>query len=50
MKRRFEYGERLRLEAGESPLAQRLRVQGLIKSVLLNTRMRMSIEELHVYI
>lgn len=31
MKRRFEYAERLRLEAGESPLVQRLRVQGLIK-------------------
>ncbi len=31
MQRRFEYAERLRLEAGESPLAKRLRAQGLIK-------------------
>lgn len=31
MERRFEYAERLRKEAGESPLAKRLRVQGLIK-------------------
>jgi len=31
LKRRFEYSEKLRLEAGESPLAKRLRQQGLIK-------------------
>ncbi|MBO3459778.1 DUF433 domain-containing protein [Aetokthonos hydrillicola Thurmond2011] len=31
MKRRFDYAERLRKEAGESPLAKRLRTQGLIK-------------------
>jgi hypothetical protein len=31
MQRRFVYAERLRLEAGESPLAQRLRAEGLIK-------------------
>jgi uncharacterized protein (DUF433 family) len=29
--RRFEYAERLRLEAGESPLAKRLRAEGSIK-------------------
>ena len=31
MKRRFEYSEKLRLEAGESILAKRLRQEGLIK-------------------
>ena len=31
MQRRFEYAEKLRLEAGESPLAKKLRAQGLIK-------------------
>ncbi|MEH2388785.1 MAG: DUF433 domain-containing protein [Nostoc sp.] len=31
MQRRFEYAERLRLEAGESPLSKRLRADGLIK-------------------
>ena len=31
MQRRYEYAERLRLEAGESPLAKRLRAEGLIK-------------------
>lgn len=31
MQQRFEYAERLRLEAGESPLAKRLRAEGLIK-------------------
>ena len=31
MKRRFEYSEKLRLEAGESTLAKRLRKEGLIK-------------------
>lgn len=31
MQRRFEYAERLRLEAGESPLAKRLRAEGIIK-------------------
>ncbi|MEH1805811.1 DUF433 domain-containing protein [Nostoc sp.] len=31
MQRRFEYAERLRLETGESPLAKRLRAEGLIK-------------------
>ncbi len=30
VKRRFEYSEKLRLEAGESTLAQRLRQEGLI--------------------
>jgi hypothetical protein len=28
MKRRFEYSEKLRLEAGESPLSKRLRKEG----------------------
>lgn len=31
MQRRFEYAEKLRLEAGESALAKKLRAQGLIK-------------------
>ena len=31
MQRRFEYAEKLRLEAGESPLAKKLRAQQLIK-------------------
>ncbi|MCU0545960.1 MAG: DUF433 domain-containing protein [Oscillatoriaceae cyanobacterium Prado104] len=31
MQRRFEYAEKLRLEAGESPLAKKLRDRGLIK-------------------
>lgn len=31
MLQRFEYAERLRLETGESPLAKRLRAEGLIK-------------------
>ena len=31
MQRRFEYAEKLRLEAGESPLAKKLRAQGLIQ-------------------
>ncbi|XZN99726.1 MAG: DUF433 domain-containing protein [Microcoleus sp.] len=31
MQRRFEYAEKLRLEAGESPLSKKLRAQGLIK-------------------
>ncbi|MDF5739318.1 MULTISPECIES: DUF433 domain-containing protein [unclassified Nostoc] len=31
MQQRFEYAERLRLETGESPLAKRLRAEGLIK-------------------
>ena len=31
MKRRFEYSEKLRLEAGESALGKRLRKEGLIK-------------------
>lgn len=31
VQRRFEYAEKLRLEAGVSPLAQRLRNEGLIK-------------------
>ena len=31
MQRRFEYAEKLRLEAGESPLAKKVRAQGLIK-------------------
>lgn len=30
MERRFQYAEKLRLEAGESPLAKKLRAQGLI--------------------
>ena len=30
LKRRFEYSEKLRLEAGESTLAKRLRKEGLI--------------------
>jgi uncharacterized protein (DUF433 family) len=31
IERRFEYAERMRKEAGPSPLAARLRAQGLIK-------------------
>jgi uncharacterized protein (DUF433 family) len=31
MQRRFEYAEKLRLEAGESQAAKKLRAQGLIK-------------------
>ena len=31
MQRRFEYAEKLRLEAGESALVKKLRAQGLIK-------------------
>lgn len=31
MERRFQYAEKLRLEAGESPLAKKLRAQGIIK-------------------
>ena len=31
MKRRFEYSEKLRLEAGESPLVKRLRQERFIK-------------------
>ncbi len=31
VKRRFEYAEKLRLEAGESPLAKRLRQEELIE-------------------
>ena len=31
VKRRFEYSEKLRLEAGESTLAKRLRQEGIIK-------------------
>ncbi len=31
MERRFEYAERLRKEAGESPISKRLRAQGIIK-------------------
>jgi uncharacterized protein (DUF433 family) len=31
LKQRFEYAEQLRQAAGESPLAQRLRQQGIIK-------------------
>ena len=31
MKRRFEYSEKLRLQAGESLLAKKLRQEGLIK-------------------
>jgi hypothetical protein len=31
MQGRFEYAEKLRLEAGESPLAKKLRAQALIK-------------------
>ncbi|MHC5612580.1 MAG: DUF433 domain-containing protein [Nostoc sp.] len=31
MQRRFDYAEKLHLEAGESPLAKRLRAEGLIK-------------------
>ena len=31
MERRFQYVEKLRIEAGESPLAKKLRAQGLIK-------------------
>lgn len=31
MEQRFQHAEKLRLEAGESPLTRRLRVQGLIK-------------------
>lgn len=30
MEQRFQYAEKLRLEAGESPLAKKLRAQGLI--------------------
>lgn len=31
VKRRFEYSEKLRLEAGESPLSKRLRKEGFIQ-------------------
>lgn len=31
IERRYQYAEKLRLEAGESPLAIKLRAQGLIK-------------------
>ena len=31
IERRFEYAERMRLEAGESPLVAKLRAQGLLK-------------------
>lgn len=31
MERRYQYAEKLRLEAGESPLVKKLRDQGLIK-------------------
>lgn len=31
MERRYQYAEKMRLEAGESPLAKRLRAQGLIE-------------------
>lgn len=31
MERRFQFAEKLRKEAGESPLAARLRAQGLLK-------------------
>ena len=31
MERRYQYAEKLRLEAGESPVAARLRAEGLIK-------------------
>jgi uncharacterized protein (DUF433 family) len=33
MERRYQYAEKLRLEAGESPLVKKLRDQGLIKLV-----------------
>lgn len=33
MERRFQFAQKLRQEAGESPLAARLRAQGLLKSV-----------------
>jgi hypothetical protein len=32
VQRRFEYAEKLRLEAGISPLAERLRREGVIES------------------
>lgn len=31
IERRYQYAEKLRLEAGESPLVKKLRAQGLIK-------------------
>jgi uncharacterized protein (DUF433 family) len=31
MEQRYQYAEKLRLEAGESPLAKKLRAQGIIK-------------------
>lgn len=31
MERRFQYAEKLRIEAGVSPLAKKLRAQGIIK-------------------
>lgn len=31
MERHFQYAEKLRLEAGESPLTKKLRAQGIIK-------------------
>jgi len=46
VQRRFEYAEKLRLEAGISPLVQRLRREGVIESSSLFILMKMSIEEL----
>ena len=31
LKRRFEYSEKLRVEAGESPLSKRLRKEGIVR-------------------
>ena len=48
VKQRFEYSEKLRLEAGESNLAKRLRKAGLIKRVLLFIWMRTFTEGLQM--
>jgi hypothetical protein len=41
VKRRFEYSEKLRKDAGESTLAKRLRQEGLIEQTLNHVTLKM---------